>query len=57
MEVLKTKSQDELLRSLLAEAAKATNEIKCSQGDLNQAQNRLNFILVLVNEMLSRKGD
>ena len=57
MEVLKTKKTDELLKSLLAEAAKATNEIKCAQGDLNQAQNRLSFILVLANEMISRKED
>lgn len=55
MEVLKTKSDDELLKSLVAEAAKATNEIKCAQGDLAQAQNRLSFILVLVNELLDRK--
>ena len=57
MEILKNKTSSDLLKSLLGEAAKASNEIKCAQGDLAQAQNRLSFILVLVNELLNRKED
>lgn len=55
MEVLQTKTQEDILKSLIAEAAKASNEIKCAQRDLEQAQNRLSFILVLSNEMINRK--
>ena len=57
MEVLKTKSDSDIVKSLVAEAAKASNEIKCAQRDLEQAQNRLSFILVLINEMIKRKED
>lgn len=57
MDVLKNKSDLELLQSLVAEAAKATNEIRCAQTDLEKAQSRLSFVLVLVNEAINRKED
>ena len=57
MEVLKTKSNQELLKSLTAEAAKASNELRCAQADVEKAQNRLSFILVLVNEVINREED
>jgi hypothetical protein len=52
---IETKSNEELLKSLLAEAAKARNEINCASGDIQKATNRLNFILLLVNELTDRK--
>lgn len=55
MDPVENKSDDELLKSLLAEAAKARNEINCASGDIQKATNRLNFILLLVNELLDRK--
>ena len=55
MDPIENKSDDELLKSLLAEAAKARNEISCAAGDVQKATNRLNFILLLVNELLDRK--
>lgn len=55
MDPIENKSDEELLKSLLAEAAKARNEIKCCLGDAEKCQNRLNFILLLVNELLDRK--
>lgn len=58
MDILDSKTQDELLRSLLAEAAKAQNELRCAQTDLRKAQSRLQFVLAIVNQMLDRlEGD
>lgn len=54
MEILDSKTDQQLLQSLLAETAKANNEIRCAQGDLAKAQNRLAFILMLTNEVLNR---
>lgn len=57
MDVVSTKSDHELIQSLLAEIAKSTNEIACARSDLQKAQGRLNFTIVLVNELLSRYKD
>ena len=55
MDLLDRKTTDELLKSVLAEAAKARNEIKCAEADIHKAQNRLSFLLVLANELINRK--
>jgi hypothetical protein len=57
MDVLDTKSDKELLQSLLAEIAKARNEIKCAKGDIDKAQSRISFLIVVANELLNRQGD
>lgn len=57
MDVLDKKTEQELLTSLLAEIAKASNEIRCAQGDLNKAQSRLNFLVVVANKLIDRTGD
>jgi hypothetical protein len=57
MDVLKTKSNEELLLSLLAETAKAQNELRCAKADIEKAQNRIRFVLVLTNELINRKED
>jgi hypothetical protein len=57
MDFLHNKSDSELLSSLLAEVAKATNEIKCAQGDLVKAQGRLQFTLAVINTLINRKED
>jgi hypothetical protein len=57
MDVLDTKSDKELLESLIAEIAKCTNEIKCARGDLEKAQGRIKFLLVLAHTMINRQGD
>ncbi len=56
MDTLQDKTNEELHKSLLAEAAKAKNEIQCAKQDLDKASNRLNFVLVLINTLLNRKG-
>lgn len=55
MDVVDDKTTSELLRSLLAEIAKATNEIRCADADVKKAQNRLSFALVIVNSLIQRQ--
>lgn len=57
MDLLHSKSDQEILRSVLAEVAKTANEVKCAKQDLEKATNRLSFLIVLANEMLDRQGD
>lgn len=57
MQILDNKTDQELLQSLLAETAKAQNELNCARNDLVKAQNRLKFVLVVINDMINRKKD
>lgn len=57
MDVLKSKSQDELALSLLAELAKARNELACARGDIEKATGRLTFLLAVANELLNRSKE
>ena len=50
-------SDKQMLRSMLAEAAKAANELKCAQADLDKAKNRLSFLVLMINKMIERKED
>ena len=55
MSVIDSKTDTDLLRSLLAEVAKATNEMRCAQGDIQKAQSRLQFTVAVINELIQRK--
>lgn len=55
--MLNSKTDQELLDSLVAEIAKATNELKCARGDIDKVQNRIRFLLVLAHEMINRQKD
>lgn len=57
MSIIDQKTNGELLESLLAEVAKASNEIKCARQDLDKASSRLSFILMVVNNMIDRQKD
>lgn len=57
MDILDNKSDDDLIKSLLAETAKAKNEMDCAQRDLQKANGRLNFNLVLINELINRSNN
>lgn len=57
MQILEDKTDLELLESLVAELAKAQNEIACARRDLEKAQGRQKFLLVLAHELISRQGD
>lgn len=57
MEVLENKTDKELIQSLLAECAKANNEIRCGMADIQKAKTRLKFCVLLANKLIERKGD
>ena len=57
MDVLDSKTDEQLLKSLLEEIAKSRNEIKCAKSDIDKANSRLAFALVLVNNLINRKED
>jgi hypothetical protein len=57
MDVLDTKTDKQLLESLIAEIAKCTNELKCARGDLEKAQGRIKFLLVMAHTLINRQGD
>jgi predicted Mrr-cat superfamily restriction endonuclease len=57
MGVIDSKTDTELLRSLLAETAKASSELRCAQSDIVKAQNRLGFAVAVINAMINRKTD
>jgi hypothetical protein len=57
MNVIDSKNDKELLQSLLAEIAKASNELRCAKGDIDKANNRLSFLIVLANKLIDRQGD
>jgi len=58
MDILDSKTDKELLQSLVGEIAKATNELRCAKGDLDKATSRLSFLVVLSNKLLDRQiGD
>lgn len=54
MDLLDSKTDKELLDSLVAEAAKATAEIRSAQNDIDKARSRIKFVLVLANKMIDR---
>jgi len=54
MDVLKDKTDKELLQSILAETAKTLNEVNCAKKDVEKARNRLTFMIAVINEMLNR---
>lgn len=57
MDVIDNKSDKELLVSLIAEVAKASNEIKCARGDIEKAQSRIRFINMVLHTLIDRQGD
>ena len=57
MDVLDRKTDGELLQSVIAELAKAKNEINTAQRDLQKADSRIRFLLVLAHKLIDRQGD
>ena len=56
-DIIDTKTDKELLQTIIAESAKANNEINCAKGDIAKASNRLNFLVVLANKLIDREKD
>ena len=42
---------------MIAEVAKARNEVQCARRDVTKAENRLNFLVMLANKMIKRDED
>jgi hypothetical protein len=57
MDVLDSKTDKQLLESLIAEIAKATNEIRCAKADIEKAQSRIKFLLVVAHTLIERQKD
>lgn len=56
-DLIDNKTDEELLQSLLAEIAKANNELACAKRDIIKANNRINFLIVLANKLIERGKD
>ena len=54
-DLMDSKTDQELLQSVIAETAKAKNEIACAKRDIEKATSRLNFLVVLANKLIERK--
>ena len=50
-------NDEQILRSMIAEAAKTTAELKCARRDLEQADARLRFLLSAIHYMRDKIGD
>lgn len=57
MDLLDSKTDKELLESLLAEIAKSTAEIKCARGDIDKATARIKFCIAIAHTLIERQGD
>lgn len=57
MDILDQKSNDELHISILAELAKASNELRCAKADLDKVTSRLSFLLAITNTLINRTED
>lgn len=57
MDIVENKTDRELLESLIAEIAKATNELRCAKADIDKAQSRIKFLLVIAHTLINRQGD
>ena len=57
MDILDQKTDEELLKSLLAELAKARNELQCARGDIDKVSGRISFLLAITNTMINRSKD
>lgn len=54
MKVIDSKTDDEILRSLVAETAKTSAELRCAKQDIETAQTRAAFAILLLNELIDR---
>jgi hypothetical protein len=54
MKVIDSKTDNELLRSLVAETAKTSAELRCAKQDIETAQTRAAFAILLLNELIDR---
>lgn len=57
MDIIDSKTDKELLESLISEVAKSNNELRCARKDVDKAQNRIKFVTMLLHKLMDRQGD
>lgn len=60
MDSLDKLSDLDIYKSLLAESAKALNELRCAKQDIDKAMSRETFVILMMNKLIDRvthKGD
>lgn len=57
MKIVEDLSRKDLHKTILAELAKSKNELNSAQRDIDKAQSRISFLIVLANELISRGED
>ncbi|CAB4158683.1 hypothetical protein UFOVP700_25 [uncultured Caudovirales phage] len=50
-------NDEQILRSMIAEAAKTIAELKCARKDLEQADARMRFLLSAIHHLKGKIGD
>lgn len=53
--LIDTKTDRQLVESLIAEIAKANNEMRCARGDIDKAQGRIKFATMLLHKLIERQ--
>jgi len=54
MDIVDSKSDKDILKSLLAELAKSKAELQCARNDLDKINSRISFNIVLANRLIER---
>lgn len=54
MDVIDSKTSREIADSVLAEVAKAGNELRCARNDIDKAQSRIKFVTLLTHKLIER---
>ena len=57
MKIVEDLNTKELHQTVLAEVAKAKNELNSAERDIEKSQSRLGFLIVLANELINRGED
>lgn len=55
--MLENSSNEDIIKSSLAELAKASNELRCIKNDAEKVSNRVSFLLLLINTLADRLTD
>ena len=55
MDMIDRHTDIELYRSLLAESAKALNELRCAKQDIEKAISRETFVILMMYKLIERK--
>ena len=57
MDVIDSKTTEQLHVSMLAELAKTSNELRCAKADIEKISSRLSFLLAVTNNLINRTKD